>query len=154
TRGESGKDQQSPDLKEIIQEIIQDKDWQILNALSIVVKGEGKRVAESYNGAPANAPKLIIEYAIKTGVINKLNNNSDIKIYPNPAKKLVWVKSHKPIQKIEVFNAHGKKLKEMSCELANKYLMDISSLQGGTYLLHIHHKNGKIDIEKLVIKCF
>lgn len=154
TRGESGKDQQSPDLKEIIQEIIQDKDWQILNALSIVVKGEGKRVAESYNGAPASAPKLIIEYAIKTGVINKLNNNSDIKIYPNPAKKLVWVKSHKPIQKIEVFNAHGKKLKEMSCELANKYLMDISSLQGGTYLLHIHHKNGKIDIERLVIKCF
>ncbi|MGD9240220.1 MAG: hypothetical protein PVG69_09360, partial [Desulfobacterales bacterium] len=58
---------QTPDLTLIIQEIVDRGGWESGNALVIIVTGEGKRVAESYDGADGHgdttlAPKLVVEY--------------------------------------------------------------------------------------------
>ncbi|MGD9044554.1 MAG: PilC/PilY family type IV pilus protein, partial [Desulfobacterales bacterium] len=58
---------QTPDLKWIIQEIVDRSGWSKGNALAIIITGSGKRVAESYNGASGHgdttlAPKLVVEY--------------------------------------------------------------------------------------------
>ena len=58
--GESGVKQQTPDLKTIIQEVVNRSGW-ASNALVFLITGTGKRVAESYTEV-VKAPLLHVEY--------------------------------------------------------------------------------------------
>lgn len=62
--GEMGPDQQTPNLKSVIQEIISRPGWVSGNSLAIIVTGTGKRVAYSFNGVPASAALIHIEYSV------------------------------------------------------------------------------------------
>ena len=63
TNGESGLDQQTPDLTGIVQEIVDRGGWQSGNDLVIFVEGSsGKRSAKSYNTGSSVAPILEIHY--------------------------------------------------------------------------------------------
>ena len=57
--------QQTPDLKSIIQEIVNQAGWTLNNSLAIIITGTGKRTTESYNGSTFDAPilHLTFEYA-------------------------------------------------------------------------------------------
>ncbi len=46
----------------MVQEIVDRGDWSAANAMAFVIKGTGKRVAESFDGKAAAAPLLHIEY--------------------------------------------------------------------------------------------
>jgi PKD repeat protein len=61
-------DQRTPDLSTIIGEIVSRSDWQIGNDVAIIVSGTGERTAESYNGEPAAAPLLHIDYTLAPAV--------------------------------------------------------------------------------------
>ncbi|MDH3453136.1 MAG: hypothetical protein OEN20_12025, partial [Gammaproteobacteria bacterium] len=65
--GTAGIDQQTPDLSTIIQEIVSRPGWTSGNSLAIIVTGTGERIAESFNGVPAAAPLLRVEYGSGTG---------------------------------------------------------------------------------------
>ncbi len=60
--GAAGPDQQTPDLKAVIQEIVNRNGWAAGHALALIVSGTGERTAESYNGSPSQAPLLHIEW--------------------------------------------------------------------------------------------
>jgi hypothetical protein len=60
--GVRGSAQQTPDLKTILQQIVNRGDWASGNAVVIIVEGSGKRVAASYEGSAAGAPTLHVEY--------------------------------------------------------------------------------------------
>ena len=62
TVGETGTDQQTPDITSIIQEIIERPGWSSGNSLAIIISGSGRRAAESFNGDAAGAPVLHVEY--------------------------------------------------------------------------------------------
>ncbi|MDX1408542.1 MAG: Ig-like domain-containing protein, partial [Saprospiraceae bacterium] len=62
TVGEAGADQQTPDIKSVIQEIVDRPGWTSGNSLAIIITGTGQRAAESYNGDQAGAPLLHVEY--------------------------------------------------------------------------------------------
>ena len=70
TVGESGENQQTPDLSGIIQEIIDTDGWQSGNSLVIMAEplteNTGPRTAESYDGSPSEAPLLHIKYVDDT----------------------------------------------------------------------------------------
>lgn len=51
TVNESGKNQRTPNLKELVQEIVNKKDWNQGNAISFLLKGSGLRNAISYEGS-------------------------------------------------------------------------------------------------------
>ncbi|MBN2372364.1 hypothetical protein JXL19_01060 [bacterium] len=53
----------TPDLSSIVQEIIGRSGWSAGNAMVFIITGSGQRTAESYDGEPAAAPLLHIEYA-------------------------------------------------------------------------------------------
>jgi hypothetical protein len=65
TIGLSGDDQKSPDLSALIQEIVNQNDWQSGNALSFLISGTGSRVAESFEGGSTGASKLYISYRLQ-----------------------------------------------------------------------------------------
>ncbi len=62
TMGEAGPDQRTPDISQIIQQIVDRPGWSSLNSLVVIITGTGKRVAESYNGDQGGAPLLHVEY--------------------------------------------------------------------------------------------
>ena len=53
---------QSPNLAPIVQEIVERSGWNSGNPIVFLISGSGTRTAESYNGEPAAAPLLHIEY--------------------------------------------------------------------------------------------
>ena len=58
--GERGSDQQTSDIKNIIQEIVNRPGWSSGNSLAVLIRGSGERTAESFNGA--QAPSLYVEF--------------------------------------------------------------------------------------------
>jgi hypothetical protein len=65
TPGEAGPDQTSPNIASVIQEIVKivsQSEWSSGNSLAIIISGDGVRSAESFNGNPATAPVLHVEY--------------------------------------------------------------------------------------------
>ncbi|PCI94523.1 MAG: hypothetical protein COB15_14115, partial [Flavobacteriales bacterium] len=64
TTGENGPNQKTPDLKTIIQEIVDRNGYSSGNAISLIITGSGERTAESYDGNPSSAAKLCIKYEL------------------------------------------------------------------------------------------
>jgi len=62
TVGEAGAAQRTADLAPIVQEIVSETGWSSGNAMAFIFTGNGKRVAEAYDGDAAGAPQLYIEY--------------------------------------------------------------------------------------------
>ncbi len=60
TVGQSGTNQQTPDLTSIVQEIVNRGGWNSGNSMAFVVNGSGERTAESYNGSAGQAAVLTI----------------------------------------------------------------------------------------------
>lgn len=57
-----GDQDDTPNIASVVQEVVSREAWTSGNALTILVNGMGKRVAESYNGSPEDAALLHIEY--------------------------------------------------------------------------------------------
>ncbi|MGD8953956.1 MAG: MopE-related protein [Desulfobacterales bacterium] len=62
TVGEAGPNQRTPDIASVIQEIVNRPGWSSDNAIVLIITGTGERVAESYDGDPAAAPLLHVEF--------------------------------------------------------------------------------------------
>ncbi len=64
SNSERGPSQQTPNLFAVVEEIVGRAGWTPGNALSFLITGTGERVAESYNGSPAGAPMLHVEFSV------------------------------------------------------------------------------------------
>ncbi|HEY3558269.1 MAG TPA: right-handed parallel beta-helix repeat-containing protein [Kribbella sp.] len=60
--GEAGANQRTPDLSAVVQEIVRRPGWTSGNALALVITGTGHRTTRAYDGKPAAAPLLHLEY--------------------------------------------------------------------------------------------
>lgn len=60
--GTASTDQQTPDLTNIVQEIIDRPGWMINNSMVFLVNGSGRRTAEAYDGEASSAPRLCVTY--------------------------------------------------------------------------------------------
>tara|TARA_R110002049_G_scaffold290183_1_gene473486 strand:- start:137 stop:4750 length:4614 start_codon:yes stop_codon:yes gene_type:complete len=63
TVGQSGPNQQTPNLSSIVQEIVDRGGWSSGNAMVFVITGTGGRTAESHDGSSSRAPVLTIVYS-------------------------------------------------------------------------------------------
>jgi hypothetical protein len=55
---------QTPDISQVIQEVVSRGGWVSGNALGIIITGSGRRVAEAYDANPAWAPLLHVDYTV------------------------------------------------------------------------------------------
>ena len=60
----TGVSHNSPDISNVIQEIVGRSGWASGNDIVIIISGSGKRVAESYDGS-GTEPKIHIEYSVE-----------------------------------------------------------------------------------------
>ena len=61
--GARTNEQLTPDLRDLLQQIIDRPDWQSGNAIAFIISGSGVRTAESYDGDRNSAAELLVEYS-------------------------------------------------------------------------------------------
>jgi hypothetical protein len=64
TVGARGAAQRTPDLRLLVQEIVDRSGWQSGRAIAMIVSGAGHRAARAYDGLPAGAPLLHVTYQL------------------------------------------------------------------------------------------
>ena len=69
--GEVGANQRTPDLSAVVQGVVSRPGWTAGNALAFVITGTGHRTARAYDGKPAGAPLLHVEYTTGTPPPNR-----------------------------------------------------------------------------------
>lgn len=67
----------SPDIKNLINLIINRQGWQSGNAIAFQIRGIGLRECESFDGEAAAAPKLVIEYYIRKTLSIRIKDSDD-----------------------------------------------------------------------------
>ncbi|MCB0579476.1 MAG: hypothetical protein KDD10_09240, partial [Phaeodactylibacter sp.] len=61
-RGYAGDDERTPDISAVIQEIVNRSGYAVGSSIAIIIDGTGQRTAEAFDGSPATAPELCVEY--------------------------------------------------------------------------------------------
>ena len=84
--------------------------------------------------------------------VNKNTFESTVSVYPNPADSQITIGLQNPINaEIRIFDISGKLLMyQADAFIANKYTMDVSSLNSGVYFVRLNTTAGTA-IKKLVI---
>ena len=84
---EAGENQKTPDLTNVIQEVVDLPGWSQGNALAVIIQGTGTRTAESYDGEPDLAPVLVVTF---TGELQGTSNDKYRLVWnDNPASTMV-----------------------------------------------------------------
>ena len=73
------------------------------------------------------------------GFNNELNNNSHIKIYPNPAENILNIDSEsKSIDSLTLFDINGRQISQhMYSTCPTKILLNVPNIDSGIYILRI-----------------
>lgn len=86
---QAGLQQQTPDLSSIVSEIIASNGWKNGNPITFIISGTGSetelRKAYSFDGNPAKAPKLVVEFSSQADVdlaVTSILSPTDVN-YPN-----------------------------------------------------------------------
>ncbi|WP_299664709.1 fibronectin type III domain-containing protein [uncultured Polaribacter sp.] len=145
----SGDIYNSPDLKTIVQEIVDGDDWKLANAMTFLITGTGTRAPYAYReGEVARSAMLVIEYkgdrALSTEDI--LIGSNTINIFPNPVSDYLRINAKEKIDRVTIYNLVGKEVLTMKSDKTN-FRVDMTSLKRGLYIVNIIQKN---KIEKSV----
>jgi hypothetical protein len=98
----------------------------------------------SPTGGPIGDPRWIIFYS----GIEDHDISSQIQVYPNPASKLIFIKSEKP-GIISIYNILGVKVREVKIQSMSLHTLDISNLTPGLYFMEL---NNNSIVQKILIR--
>ncbi len=159
--GEARAAQRTPNLKTIVQEIINGTDWAPANAMAFIIRGSGERTAESYDGDRDKAavlhitfksPKNNSETNQDTAFVAETTENTDTRFFPNPAYDALNVSSSREMVKAVLFvGTTGKVAVTKDIDKESKAEIGISGLSSGYYLLQLRYANGEAEYHKVII---
>ena len=89
----------------------------------------------------------VFTFTLVSTALDSVNDEASVSIYPNPALNYVFIKSLKPVEKVEIYDSFGKLL--LMSENNNK--ISISQWQNGIYFVRIYFDN-QVVTRKLIKK--
>ena len=157
-KGEAGLAQQTVDLTPIIQEIVNQNEYSSNSAITLLLTGQGERVAESFNGDSTAAPILCIDYINTENTLSTTHKNSsinkhyksDLLVFPNPAKDQINLDFYSIADQsnfVYITNQIGQLVYQESLKIQkgnNRILLDKLTLPAGIYHVQIRLKDGRI----------
>lgn len=105
-------------------------------SLPSAISKDGKKIA----GTGVNASNQIVAFYLDLTrylAANDLVANENISIYPNPVKDVIHIEGKSKIDKAEIYNMVGQKIKTFSSVESR---IDVSSLSKGNYVLQLFVK--------------
>ena len=178
--GDSGADQLTPDLAAIVQEIVDRTNYTSASAIAIIINGNGRRVAESFNGSSNDAAELCVEYVPPAPLVKQIGSfeNNRMKgtkgnpvqheplpvsedpkpftVYPNPTTGdltvSLWSDSAKRVD-VQIRNLNGSILRQYPVDVidgANAVLLEEMDLPGGIYFVQCY-VDGRLQTARFVM---
>ena len=83
--------------------------------------------------------------------ITEADNNSHIRLYPNPATTHVTIAADEPMASIAIYNALGQALETIDAQGATSLHLGIGKLSGGVYIIGITTQSNKWVSKHLII---
>jgi 2',3'-cyclic-nucleotide 2'-phosphodiesterase (5'-nucleotidase family) len=75
---DEGRAQRTPNIKNLVDSILNKPTWTNGNAMAFMIKGTGTRTAEAYDGEVNSAPLLVIEYSLPGEFLLQVLHASDL----------------------------------------------------------------------------
>jgi hypothetical protein len=152
-KGEILEAQKTPNIKTIVQEIVNLEAWEYLNSMTFFINGTGKRVAESFDGDQDAAPKLIIEYNVENVLSTETNNAAQgfLNMYPNPVRGFLNVHSKEIVKNVKFYSLIGKEVLNVSLNVT-KARIRIADLKSGLYIVKVILKDATEKSFKIQVK--
>jgi hypothetical protein len=92
---------------------------------------------------------LFYKVTLKSSSVHKLDN-LDLKIFPNPAKGLLYITSDKIIKEIQISSMIGQPLYK-SMMTSEEFTLDLSGFSRGVYLCKVMFLNGDPVVRKIIL---
>jgi hypothetical protein len=146
----AGTNERTPELKTMVQQIVNHPNWTIGNAMAFLFEGSGTKSAYSRDSDVGKSAKLIIKFTYEShpvGIQESENNSiENITLYPNPTTSIVRVDvNHSNPFTIEVFSLNGQLVyradQQMETTLIN---FEDLQLNKGVYLIKIGNQTKKV----------
>ncbi len=164
------------DISPIVQELVDNPEWQLGNAMAFILLGEDQgpsevenaREFESYENIadpedggdgqnyPDRVPRLRVFYSAPntaTSVFNVFTPKVEsLKVYPNPSSNEVTIElKGEGEAAIRVFSANGQLMRALDGVRDTKVMMNISDLNNGVYFIQAKQDN-KLYVQKLIVE--
>ncbi|MCI4668514.1 MAG: T9SS type A sorting domain-containing protein [Bacteroidia bacterium] len=162
----------TPDLKTLVQAMVDRPGWKKGNAISFIILGKNQGVStvenarewESYENIadpedggdgqnhPERVPRLRIYFNAATGVEKVDVFYNTLKVYPNPSANqdlTVEMPSAKPAT-LRLFHLNGQLVAEKETSFGKETILSTAKLNNGTYYLQVA-QDGKYYTQKVVI---
>jgi ELWxxDGT repeat protein len=79
-------------------------------------------------------------------------NTIELKIFPNPAKEMIWIQSEEPLEMLRIYNLEGRLIRSSALNGLKEVPVLISDLPaGGTYLLELT-SGDKAAVKKVILQ--
>ncbi len=150
--GASGSTQRTPDIKSIVQEIVNRSSWRSNNAMAFIISGSGERTAESYNGSSSRAPLLYVKYKnpsrssrldFRFEESSPVGKSLDVAAYPNPVTSLYTLQNNGDEQiNVTLYSLSGSIVKQLLLQPRTSQVLNLWYLERGMYILRL--SNGKV----------
>ncbi|MPS65522.1 MAG: secretion protein [Chryseobacterium sp.] len=108
--------------------------------LPLAISQDGKKIAGTGLNAAGQIVGFYLDFTQYLSVKDHVKDNNDIGIYPNPVTDILYFKGVEKIDKAEIYNMVGQKVKSFN---SVDHQIDVSSLLSGDYLLQYSVKGGK-----------
>ena len=155
TVGTAGTDQKTPDLRSIVQEIVDRPGYTLNSAISIIIIGTGERTAVAYEGSAGSAALLTVTYTYGTGssISSLAFDKTHVHIYPNPASDgKVNIEINEGFEggtTVTVFDIFGRICHQSKTE-KNDTVIDVSGIKSGLYIIRLSNNNKAYSYKLLV----
>ncbi|WP_130735547.1 fibronectin type III domain-containing protein [Flavobacterium sp. J27] len=158
TTNQSGAGQRTPSLVNLVQYCINKPNWQNGNAIAFKIKGTGvsltntsaKRVADSFEGGSAKAPKLVVNYSYSCNTLAKKQFEKQPEITVTTSNQTISVAYSEEIKTVTGYDITGKVVFQK--ENINQTSVQIEGIQSNNQILLIttETKEGKILSKKII----
>jgi acid phosphatase type 7 len=153
--------QQSPDVRAVVQEVINRSAWREGNSLAFIIKGTGRRTAKSFDGSGSSAPKLVVRYTVNTSAASEVETTVlpervdyvSVKVSPNPAAETAVLHfgesfNGRLVSYSFVTQSGGTALSSSAqVNESNQLEVDVRSLEKGLYILKILTSDGRSSLK-------
>lgn len=121
----------------------------VIMGLPLAISQDGQKIA----GMGMNASNQMVAFYLDlTGYLavnDMVKDKNTIGIYPNPVADILYIKGTGNIEKAEVYNSVGQKMKSVTT-MENQ--LDVSSLPKGNYIVQLSEKGGAQQSYKFIKK--
>lgn len=145
----AGANERTPELKTLVQQIVNQSNWNIGNAMAFLFEGTGTKSAYSRDSDVDKSAKLHIKYTYNSpvGVENiKPTFKEILTVYPNPTNNIVRIDvNHSDPFILQIYSLNGQLVYQVSNQKETSIInFEDLQLEKGVYLIKVGNQTSKV----------